>query len=572
MLAFFPMTRRLAFPFACLLLLLVAAPSLAPSAEADERVPTIRNPELPTLGTLAPIARDNVTHIRVGKRDDIRWFAVLGVEGVLDYPSLVRVLKSRAGTQRPSPHGVWITATSKHAWAHVLVVVKACVEAGIYRVGVRARSEATGRALGFPLFIPAGSTGTPGAKAGRLSVRVDALHPREVKGASDVGHVYAAARRAVARRGEFGVSKVVAKVWISPNAPLQYALRTIDLLYRGGCAGVRVQMSLRASWRGLDVVPVVEIQGGVASRNAQALKPELLQPRAQPWGLNGANEPGWVDFQITDLPAIDNEQGGGTRAPVARPNFAISPNGVPKAIADQVDQSIRDWASQLGSDMNEMIRQPAGIGPNVQKRFSVAMRRRQVLPKVVLPVRQAFPDATGAFVSTVRLQAHLFREGKIQGAADLTLGVTGGKVGVVFASWEPRDPSSPVTLAPFDVDPFAAGQNAAFRVWVEDLFHKVKKAPAGWPFPLHPPQEVLRYLPDSAVPSTSEAIRGRATGIDAVRRAVASTAYDRVVITPRTGTAAITGANARVVGTLTMRFEPQESELRINGLTPRRAR
>ena len=62
------------------------------------------------------------------------------------------------------------------------------------------------------------------------------------------------------------------------------------------------------------------------------------------------------------------------------------------------------------------------------------------------------------------------------------------------------------------------------------------------------------------------------TGIDAVRRAVASTAYDRVVITPRTGTAAITGANARVVGTLTMRFEPQESELRINGLTPRRAR
>ena len=568
----FPTMSRLAIPFACLALLLAAAPFLAPSAAADERVPMIQNRDLPALGTLAPIERDNVTHVRVGKRDDIRWFAVLGVDGVVDYPGLVRILKARAGTRRPSPHGVWLTATADHAWAHVLVLVKACAEAGIYRVGVRARSEATGRALGFPLFIPADPAGRPGAKAGRLNVRVDALLKEEVKGPSDIGHIYAAARRANERRGEFGVDKVVAKVWISPNAPLQYALSAIDLLYRGGCAGVQVQMSMRTSWRGLDVVPVVEIQGGVASRTPQALKPPVLQPRDRPWGIDGANEPGWVDFQVADLPLIDAAKDGGTREkPRPRPNYAATPGGVPPAEAKRVDEAIRRWALELGVDMNQMIRDPRGISPTVQQRFSVAMRRPQVLPQVVLPVRKAFPDATGAFVSTLRLQAHLFHRGKIQGTADVTLGLTGPQAGLAFGAWAPRDPNDNVTLAPFDVDPYAAGDAAAFRVWLEDLFLHFRAPPVGWTPPLYPAAELLRYLPDAALASTRQALETRRAGVQALQQAVRATPFDRVVLVARTGTAAVTGADRKVVGTLTMRFEPQEGELRINGLTPRRA-
>lgn len=571
MLAFTPMTRRLAFPFTCLLLALAAAPLHAP-AQADERVPMIRNPELPTAGTVAPIARQDVTHVRVGKRDDIRWFAVTGVNGIVDYQGLVAVLKQRAGTRRPSTHGVWLTASAKHAWAHVLVLVRACYEAGIYRVGVRARSETTGRALGFPLFIPGGRSSTPGPKAGRLNVRIDALHPREVKGASDVGHVYAAARRAVERRGEFGVEKVVAKVWISPNTPLQYALTALDLLYRGGCAGVRVQMSMKASWRGLDVVPVIEIQGGVASRNPQPLEPDPLQPRTAPWGIDGANEPGWVDFQVSDLPAIDADANTPTQdKPRLRPNYAASPNGVPAGIARRCDDAMRAWAKALGVDLNEMIRQPAGISPRVQKRFSAALRRKQVLPEIVRPVRAAFPDATGVFPSTLRFDAFLFHQGKIQGRADVTVQVTDPAVGIVFAAWHPSDPSQNLTLVPFAVDPFAAGDNAAIRVWFEDVFHRQRAGGGLRAWPLAAPAEVVRYLPKVAEAGTLRALAGRRTDLETLSRALTSTPYDRVVLIPKSGTAAVTGANRRVVGTLTLAFVPQEHELRLQDVTARRA-
>ncbi len=572
MLAFRTMSR-LAIPFACLALLLAAAPFDAPSAAADERVPMIQNRDLPALGTLAPIARQDVTHVRVGKRDDIRWFAVLGVEGVVDYPGLVRILKARAGAKRPSSHGVWLTATSNHAWAHALVVVKACAEAGIYRVGVRARSETTGRALGFPLFIPAAPTRIPGPKAGRLDIRVEAKLAREVKGPSTVGHVYAAARRANEQRAQFGVEKVVAKVWLSPNTPLQYALSTIDLLYRGGVDGVQVQMSLRASWRGLDVVPRIEIQGAVIKGTPVSSRPPAVQPRERPWGIDGANAPGWVDFQVSDLPAIDVDDKGPTRKKaVPRPNYAASPRGVPAGVAQAVDEAVRRWALELGVDMNQMIRDPRGISPTVQQRFSVAMRRPQVLPKVVSPVRTMFPDATGAFVSTLRLQAHLFHQGKIQGTADVTLGLTGPSAGLVFGAWAPRDPNATVTLAPFDVDPYVAGDAAAFRVWLEDLFHQMKTRPVDWLPKVHPRAEVLRYVPDAAAASTQQALAARREGIEALRRAIRATPFDRLVLTARTGTAAITGKDSRVIGTLTMRFEPQEGELRINGLTPRRGR
>jgi len=569
MLAFTPMKRRLAFPIASLLLLIAAAPFCAAPAAADERVPMIGSQDLPELGTLAPIERQDVTHVRVGKRDDIRWFAVTGVNGIVDYKGLVAVLKQRAGTRRPSTHGVWLTASAGHAWAHVLVLVKACFEAGIYRVGVRARSETTGRALGFPLFLPAGPSGIPGVKAGRLTLRLDALHPKEVKGASDIGHVYAAARRAVERRGEFGVDKVLGKIWISPNAPLQYALSTIDLLYRGGCAGVQVQMSMKASWRGLDVVPVVEIQGGVAARTPQALKPPRIQPRATPWGIHGANEAGWVDFQVTDLPAIDTSGKKGTKRSPPRPNYAASRAGVPPAIARSVDEIIRTWGHDFGLDLNEMVRQPAGLSPAVQKRFSVALRRKEVLPQIVRPARKAFPDATGVFPSTLQLHAYLFHQGKIQGKADVTIALTGSQVEVVFGTWEPLDSSAAVTLVPFGVDPFAAGDASAFRVWFESQFHKHRAPGAAWP--LAPEAEVLRFLPAVAHPGTQRALAGRAAGLAALDRALQSTPYDRVALLPQMGTAAVTGANRRVIGTLTLRFEPQEGELRINGLTARRA-
>jgi hypothetical protein len=563
-----PRAHRL--PLLSLLLATWLASDLVPQARADERVPSIAVAELPVVGTCAPIKTRDVTHVRVGKREDHQWFAVAGVDDVMKYERLVEILRSRAGAKLPSPHGVWITATGRHAWTHVLLVVKACLESNIYRVGVRVRSEATGTAMGFPLFIPPGRKGAPGPKAGRLDVRVNALHPKEVKGASDVGHVYAAARRAVEQRNTFGVEKIVGKIWISPNAPLQYALTSIDLLYRGGCAGVRVQMSLRESWRGLNVVPVVEIQGGFASRNPQALKPAALAPRAAPWGLNGANEAGWVDFEVSDLPAIDRTGKPVTaKKTTARPNYATVSTGVPTRVMRKVDLDMRTWAADVGADLLKVLQGKGAVDKQCEKRFAAAVRRPETMPGLVTPARRAFPDATRVAPSALQFSAFLFHRGKIQGRADLTLSLTGKSVRVIFGAWKPLDPTASITLVPFGVDPFAAGTNAAFRIWFEGLFHAIR-AQGQAAIPLASSQQVLPYLPKVAHGGTDRAIRARGPTLQRLVQSLQGTSYDRVVLAPQSGTATVMGAGG-VVGVMSFRLRAEEFELRVSELTPRRA-
>jgi len=534
-------------------------------------VPMIGARDLPAVGTVAPIETRNVTHVRSGKREDIRWFAVTGVQGVVDYPGLVRVLTQRAGSQRPSPHGVWLTATGRHAWAHVLVLVKACVEAGIYRVGVRVRSETTGGVMGFPLFIPPGRSGNAGPTAGRLAVRVNALLPAEVKGASDVGHIYAAVRVALSKRREFKVEKVVGKIWISPNTPLQYALTAIDLLYRAGCSGVSVQMSLRASWRGLGVVPVLEIQGGIASRSPQALRPPAVKPRTTPWPINGANEAGWVNFQFSDLPAIDTarpKSAAQKRKP--RTNYAAAPAGVPPAVARAVDGEIRRWGVDLGKSLHEFLRRPGALSKAVEKRFAVAVRRKEIMPDVVLAARRQFPDATRVIPSALQFSAFLFHRGIIQGRADVTIALGGDAVRVIFGTWRPLDTGASITLVPFGVDPFAAGETAAFRIWFENLLHGARTGGTA-SLPLASAEHVLPYLPAVAQAGTQRALAGRMTDLQALVRGLAATTYDRVVLAPQSATATVV-AGRKVVGTLTLQLRAEEAELRILKLTPRRSR
>ena len=561
------MIRRTALYFA--LLLVVSAPA----ARADDRVPPIPTADLPVVGTCAPIETQDVTHVRVGSRDDLKWFEVSGLREPVDYPQLVQILRQRAGTQRPSPHGVWLTASQRHGWLHALVVIKAALEAGLYRVGVRVRSETTGEVMGFPLFIPAEHGEAPGLKAGRLSVRVDAKHPREVKEASDVGHVYAATKRAVERQAEFGVSRVVGKIWISPNAPLQYALAAIDLLYRGGCAGVGIQLSLRSSWRGLDVVPVLEIQGGVASRHAQALTPPPVAPRDRPWGIDGANEPGWVDFQLEDLPSIDAPANRpGQARPEVRPNYAATPGGVPAEVMRGVDYEVRTWAYGFGQDLAKLLRGPAGTPKADGQRFAAAQRRTEVLPGLLTPLRQTFPDATVVIPYAMQFSAFLFDGGTLRGRADLTLLTAGDRerVRVLFASWKALDPTSALTLVPFGVDPFAAGENAAFRIWCEGLLQDVKQRGVA-AIPLAEAAHLLPSLPSVAHEPTTRALAGRTTQLADFAAQVARTSYDRVVLVAQRTTASVV-AGRTVVGVLELRLTPEEGQLRIIDATGRRAR
>ena len=82
-------------------------------------------------------------------------------------------------------------------------------------------------------------------KAGLLQLRINTLGEQSAKAESDAGHVYAAAKRAMELRGRFGVDQVIGRLWLAPNTPLQYTVRSIDLLYRGGCAGVGLRSGAR---------------------------------------------------------------------------------------------------------------------------------------------------------------------------------------------------------------------------------------------------------------------------------------------------------------------------------------
>jgi len=536
------------------------------SAVAEDLVPAIPDRDLAVVGTCAPIDTRNISIVTVGRRDDMRWFRVNGVAKPVDFAGLTRVLAGRAGTARPSPHGVWITAGATHAWVHVKRVREAAAAAGIYRTGLRVRSQATGQVMGFPLFLPPGRSGMPGPKAGLLKLRVNTVSAKEHKASSDPGHAYAAIRRALEKRATFGVAKVVASVWIATNARLQYVLTVLDLLYRGGCAGVRVRSGMQVPRLDVEPVTVLEIQGGVASRLPQALKPAPVGPRARPWGLLGAAEPGWVDFATQELPSLDGGRGPKKAGPALRPNYAARPAGVPSDVWRGVDNELRQEMSALGGAFARALRG----GHDLDKRFTIGLRRKEALPSVLDPARRAFPDATRVVPATLQVESLLFLRGTLVGRAEFTLLLVGERLRVIFATWSPAQGAAAGTLVPFAVDPFAVGKAAALRVWTEALYGAVKKYGLR-ALPMATAAAVLPYFPAAAHQSVSAAIAGRGAALEALAAGIRGARFDRVVVSVRRGTATVYAGQV-VVGILNFSLRAEEGALRLDDLKPRRAR
>ena len=538
---------------------------LVPTAQADERVPRITNDQLPVAGTCAPIRATGVTHVMVGERTEARWFRVAGVADPVDLEGLVRVLKQRAGSGPRSDHAVWITATGTHAWVHAMLVRNAAQAAGIYRVGLRVRSETTGQVLGFPIFLPPPTQGTPSGKAGLLRVRINTVGEKGAKAASDAGHVYAAAHRALQQRDRFGVSQVVGSLWIATNTPLQYAVQCIDLLYRGGCSGVKLRNGARVPPLKYRAIPKLEIQGGMVSRLPQDLKAPPVQPRTQPWPLEGAARPGWVDLELSDLPSLDGKTDPKTSVPRVRPNYAAEPRGVPVDVFRSVDGEARGWAKRLGDDLLNGLQGRSAL----KERFVIALRRDEVLPVMLQTARAQFPDATRVIPSSLQFNVFLFAKGQLKGRADVTLLVAGDQVRVISAQWRPIDADAAFTLAPFAVDPFAAGDPSAWRIWFEGLFYQVKKRGlTGWP--LASVEQVVPYFPAVARPGVSQLISRRDPALAQLTQQIAGVPYDRLVLTIPRGTATVV-AGRNVVGVLNIGLTSEEAELRLDELTPRRA-
>jgi len=546
-------------------LALVLAATVAPPAAADARVPAIANTDLPVAGTCAPIRSSDVTHVMIGERTSIRWYRVAGLAEPVELAALLATLKVRAGTARPSRHAVWITASAQHAWIHVMRVRQACFSAGIYRVGLRVRSEATGQVMGFPLFLPPGKSGTPAGKAGLLQLRINTLGEKNAKAESDVGHIYAAAKRAMEQRGTFGVDQIIGRLWLAPNTPLQYAVRSIDLLYRGGCAGVWLRSGARPPPPlKYKAIPIVEIQGGMVSRHPQSLAPPPIQPRSQPWGLAGAGRPGWVDLEVVELPTVDGKTPAASKPkPRVRPNYAAQPGGVPADVFRSADAQARIWSQRLGEDLLKGLRGDKAF----KDRFVVALRRDEVLPKLVAAARGQFPDATRVIPSTLQFNVFLFNAGTLVGRADVTVSIVGDRLRIVFGSWRPLDRA--MTLAPFVVDPFATGEPAAWRIWFEGVFHDARtRGRSAWPTASS--ELVTRYFPAVARRGVSGAIAARDPKLDTLAAELAKTPYDRLVLTIPRGTAAVFAAD-KIVGVLNFGLSSEEGALRLDELKPRRA-
>jgi hypothetical protein len=537
--------------------------ALARAAEgADPRVPAIPAADLPVAGTVAPIPDRDVTFITNGPREDFRYFAVSGVAQAVQYQQLEPLLRRRAGPERPSRHAVWITASARHAWAHAVGIVQACVAAGIHRVGLRVRSETNGQVLGFPLFVPAAAGQPRGTRAGRLEVRVQMVPASESSAPSDVGHVYAAAMRAMEKRREFGVEKIVADVSLPMDVPLQYAVSVLDLLYRGGVSGVRLRGGVRIPRGVVRQTPKIEIQGGRVRSVLQSVEPPRVQPRARPWPLEGAAEPGWVDFTLVELPSLGapKKPGAVEERPV---NYAAA--GVPPDVMKAADLAVRRWARELGADLLEGLRGGEGI----QRRLAVGLRQQDAIRRLVEPARKAFPDATSVIPATLQVNALLFDKGNARGRADVTVFLAGRELAVIFGNWRDVGGAQGFTLPPLLVDPFARGVPGSFRVWFEGVLGDARRRGAA-ALPMAAGDEVLRYFPRVAQAGVGSTLARRQAPLAAMAAQVARGGYDRVVLSVQRGTATVVAGRV-VVGVLDFSLRAEENELRLDDLRARRA-
>jgi hypothetical protein len=158
--------------------------------------------------------------------------------------------------------------------------------------------------------------------------------------------------------------------------------------------------------------------------------------------------------------------------------------------------------------------------------------------KLIAPLSGTFPTAEQVLPATLRVPAYLFREGRVVGKVDVTFHLAGGVLGVVFASWVPESVKEAVTLAPFEVDAFAAGLAGRLRVAVEALLADARQGGAG-AVRLSADAEVLATLPAVAHAAVRPQLAARPQQADLLAQWLRATPYDRVVLVAPEATFAV---------------------------------
>ena len=538
----------------------------AVATAAPDPVPRIRNDQLCVTGIGAPLARENVTHVMVG---EIGSYRVHGINGVLGYAALVRVLQSRVGSTLPSPHEVWVTASHTQTWGHIVRVRNACAKAGIYRVGVRVRHEATGRVLGFPLFFPATlDSGAPSGEGTRLPIEVE---PARSEKSSDPTALYDAAKTARERFGK----PVVADVRITNSVNLQYSLRVLDMLHRAGCVGVRVRVLNffgEAKPGATVALKIVRPRGKDAflpSKSLREVEVPIPAPRTTPWPIDGANQPGAFRLELLELPARGDKLQEPRR--YANPNQVL-PNhirdgGVSKSMRDKVQAYIGNWAGDLSNALTRALRKPSLLKKELVVRLRPEEKRLMLIPGEL----RNLGGANRIRMRTLGLDLLFFHEGQPTGHARARLLLSGRSV--YLLSIAPVAGALPPAhdVPPEAVDPFAAGVPGAVRVFFESVVLDAKAtgrvaqlAPTAYAAALLPPEEAVQV---QVADRTRQADAGRFAA------QMRNLRFDRLILHPTDATAIADEAGAnKLVGRLTLGIESEEQELRVQSLRARRFR
>lgn len=538
---------------------------------ADDRVPDVKAADLPLVGTCAPIGGSSTTVVQVGVLGAYR---VDGGTEVIDEPALVTLLKQRAGTTQGGPgrHEVWVVSSAWNPFLSVARVHIACQQAGIFRVGVQVRAEQGGSVMGFPIFLPASAVepaaaGAP-AQARRLAVRLDRTEGPEE---SNPRRLWLAAQQAVERFGP-----VVAEVSLDANLPTQHVLTCLDMLYRGGVSGVKLgfrapTLGRRTMEGGVERTRVprlllVQVQGRAlpVGEPAAALAP--IAPRKSAWGDEGANQPGSFELVLEDID--EGKARTATPAPAGvepLPTYAGRHEGAPAAAVAASDRAFATWAQALGKSLLDALRGVATLPAFMVRRE----RDVRELAVQVTPLQQMFPEVQRVQPTTLQLDVFLVRENAVVGKVATTLYTGGGALSFVFARWVVEPFPQDLVLPPLPTDPFAAGVPGHLRVWLEASLAATYRQGAGG-LRLAPEREVLGYLPAVAQPGARAALAGRLPELEQLAAELARTAYDRLLIVPRQGTAAVVGGGA-VRGIVQYGLEAEERELRLVGLSGRAA-
>jgi hypothetical protein len=386
---------------------------------------------------------------------------------------------------------------------------------------------------------------------------------------------------------------VVAEVSLDVNLSVQHVVTCLDLLYRGGCAGVYVRFRDPRTGRATRVMesndPKARAGAGdtavplhlLASivrkgekRDLSHTEPNVevppLAPRAAAWDDDGANAPGALTMLLEDLPAGPGAaptKAGADEEPL--PSYAGMREGAPTTVVVAADKAVARWTGTLATVLTQALHRK--FDPKTApQRFVSRLQTPERMGALVEPVAQKFAGAQRVTPSTLGFDVYLVRGITFVGKVKATLHVAGSAVSFIDAAWIPNlDVPEGVTLPPPAADPFAAGVPGHVRVWFEAAFSGVyRQGVAG--LPLAPVNEVLAQLPTVAQKGATDRLNLRGPQLELLAKWLAATPYDRLVIMPGTSTAAV-HAEGRVAGILNYELESEEHDLRLVSLRGREA-